>query len=249
MSERIVRRQAVVATMLGSMLEGSFVVGYLAYLIAATGSVAAANAVGSSFWIAMAVAELPTGYVADRLGPRAAVALSCLVRAVAFVLFFLGAHSVALVVVANAVAGVAVTVSTGATSAQVQLASRRHALTIDYLKLSSQQGAMQHAGLVLGALINLLTLRFAPLPVMWLVATGLAVVQAIYVLATWEPLRGSVHATPVGHLVRSCRKITSNAELLRGWSDRPHPLGVLGQLDREFGWWFTSRSLRPRRCV
>jgi len=197
-----------------SAVESSFNVGILAYLINSTGSLASANYLQSIFWLSMTVAELPTGYLSDRWGPKVSLLLAIALRIMAFsIFFFFGQSSLVALIVANLIAGIAVTFLTGVFSAQLRLVERCQGLTINYVQFTAMSSCFRYLGMIAGSGVGYLTLRFGSIADIWVGAGGLAVIHFFYVLSSWENVQGEIRSSSLGHLQKAWDQIRNRPAL------------------------------------
>lgn len=212
-SEYVLRWRVNFALLLLSVVEGCINVGNLAFLIRATGTIAGANLLTSGFWLAMTVAELPTGYYSDIWGPRFSLLLSIGLRVFAFLLFFLGYNSQWMLVLANVLAGIAVTFMTGTFSMQLKLVARKYNLQINFDKFAAQASAFRYAGLVLGSGLGFYFINYWSLKTIWLGGISASMLFGLYVWLFWEPVTGEAQRNPIKHFGRAIQVINQNGRL------------------------------------
>ncbi|MCW8206475.1 MFS transporter [Verminephrobacter aporrectodeae subsp. tuberculatae] len=178
-----------VAAVLVTGFEACMNFGFVAYAVRVLGDASAANYLVATFWFALFVAELPTGYLTDRWGGRTSLTVSLVLRAAAFLLFYWGAHSTPLVFLANFIAGVATTFLTGTFTAQVMCECRHQGVEIDHPRLAASALFVRSLGLILGTAVGYLVVRQAGVRWLWPVSAAWALLAAVYVLARWSAVR------------------------------------------------------------
>lgn len=214
--KRLGQSQALMFSVgLSAVVEGSFTIGATAFFIRTLGSVSAADAAGGVFWLAMTVAELPTGYITDAVGPKRAMLLSVFLRAVAFAVFFFGARTSGLLFLANAIAGVALTLSTGAIGTQLKLDDRRRNAETNMRAFSANASTARYAGTVIGGILGFVAIRAAGIIWIWIPAILVSAVLLVQLAATWSDLRGNAHRDPVQQVARGFRELLNDRDLLR----------------------------------
>lgn len=196
-----------------SIIEGTFSVGVFAYLVHGTGSVAAANLIGAFFWASMLVADIPTGYITDRLGPKRSLLISVLLRALAFGLYFLGGHSSVILAAAGFVAGIAVTFGTGTLMAQMKLIGEVYGKSIDGRRLSGFAAFFGGIGFVVGSVLGWLTIQYLGLSFIWIAAILCSLGLLVLISASWEQLASSTERHFALHLRAASRLLMGNRVL------------------------------------
>jgi len=190
-----------------SVIESTFNVGYMAFLIKATQSVAGANFMAAIFWGAMTLAEVPTGFLADRWGPKVSLLVSLFLRALAFVLFFLSNNNIYLLWIASAAAGVSVTFLTGVFSMQIKLSQKKYGIELNFSKISAQASKFRYFGMIPGTLLGFSLIRWVGIEYIWIGSVGVSLLMGIYVFFSWEDVRSGV----TGHPVRQLKEAVSDA--------------------------------------
>jgi hypothetical protein len=206
--------KAAVGLFLLSSMEGVFALAIMAFLIHATGSVRGADLVQSAFWLSMMASELPTGYLTDRIGPRSAVLLSMGLRSLSLAFFYLNPGPWIILVAANIIEGVGLTVSTGTFSAYLKLASAAEGIALDSSLVSSRFTVARFAGFVFGGIAGTLSLFEFGLRSLWPLAIGFCIVLAFFVFLQWRPLRGKVSGSLVRHVGTAAAYVVRNRPIM-----------------------------------
>jgi MFS family permease len=170
------------------VVDGFLSVGALPFYVRATGSISSANFLEAVFWLSLTIAELPTGALSDRWGPKKSLLVAGAVRCLAFLLFFTGSSSMPTLFFASALAGVAVTLMTGMFQAQIKLLAARTGESPDFHFVSSNSSFLQSAGLFTGALLGYGIMSITVVEWIWLGALGAGILQLVYIFFFWERL-------------------------------------------------------------
>ena len=113
------------------------------------------------FWLMMAVAEIPTGTVADRYGRKFSLAIGSILGIVAF-LFYGLAPTFFLIILANVVWAISVTFHSGAAEAFLYETLKSTDMAASYVKISGRASAIRTATVVaaiLGGIIGEVNLK------------------------------------------------------------------------------------------
>ena len=202
-----------VAAVLITGFEACMSFGFISYAVQVLGNAELTNYLVATFWLALFVAELPTGYLMDRWGGRKALIVSLSLRAIAFVMFFVGAGSAATVFCANFIAGVAVTFLSGAFATQVTRDCRAAAVEIDHSRLAMSALYVRSLGLIVGTAVGYFAAKAIGIKALWLISAGWALVSAVYVSIAWSATRADVCAPLLGHYRTTWRKIRATEGL------------------------------------
>jgi predicted MFS family arabinose efflux permease len=196
-----------------SLLEATFNLGYFAYLIEITGTVGVANWMIAVFWLALFVFELPTGYLVDKWGAKKAYIVASIIRAVAFIFFFFGEKSLALLITANILAGVSVTFFTGLFSMQTRLLQEKYHLNINLEYAIRNVTMLGYLGTALGTVIGFLIIRSYPLKTLWLAAIAISSLSIGYVLFAWETIVRPIKQSALKHVIDGAKLVFGRGEL------------------------------------
>ena len=213
-SSTILTTRINVASFLVSTLEATFSLGYMAFLIKSTGHVANANLLIAAFWGAMVIAELPTGYLSDRWGAKKALLIALALRSGAFFLFYISSGQLALLLIANILAGSAVTFLTGVYTMQLKLLQSQQGLKVSYEAFAGQASRLRHFGFFLGTLLGTTLMTWVSLRAIWMGAIGLSFLTYLYVYRTWPSLKGTVPRHLLQHVVQGWKKALSCERLM-----------------------------------
>lgn len=196
-----------------SLVESFLLLGGTAYFFKNTPSLAMANLTASTFAAACFLAEIPTGYLSDKWGPKKSFLFSILLRAFSFGLIFLGQNSLFFLFAGNILAGISNTFMTGVFKAQVKLIEDKYNYSMDYKYITTQGLYFRNFGLFLGGILSYFVITLYGLSFIWIQGITFSFFLFFYILFFWENIRGIPQATPYLHLKHSLKIFFQNKKL------------------------------------
>jgi MFS family permease len=203
------------ALLLFSLMEGVFSLAAMTFFVRATGSIAGADFLDSAFWLSMMAFEIPTGYLADRLGPKTALLGSIIFRASALALYFVNPGPIAILIVANVLEGFGLTVSTGTFTTQLKLEAEARGVELDAGTVSGQLSTVRFGAFLGGGVLGTIAMALLGLRALWPIAICVCIALFVAICLTWRNVRGASNAKPHLHLRSALQKIRSAPRLLR----------------------------------